>query len=161
MRRAKFAVYRPAPLNSGIIHIWWIDYESFGLKRPEAAMAFLRSIRRNAEAVQRPTMRFVPLKGDEQLDLQALHRVRSRLVGERTAVINQIRGFLLEHGITVRQGPAGLRQALPKISSPCGILWAVRAGRDPRAIRSKIAPPSTIGRKTSKPLRVLPWRARR
>jgi transposase len=66
-----------------------------------------------AEAVQRPTMRFVPLKGDEQLDLQALHRVRSRLVGERTAVINQIRGFLLEHGITVRQGPAGLRQALP------------------------------------------------
>jgi transposase len=68
-----------------------------------------------AEAVQRPTMRFVPLKGNEQLDLQALHRVRSRLVGERTAVINQIRGFLLEHGITVRQGPAGLRQALPKI----------------------------------------------
>jgi transposase len=68
-----------------------------------------------AEAVQRPTMRFVPMKGDDQLDLQALHRVRSRLVGERTAVINQIRGFLLEHGITIRQGPAGLRQALPKI----------------------------------------------
>ena len=68
-----------------------------------------------AEAVQRPTMRFVPIKSDEQLDLQALHRVRSRLVGQRTAVINQIRGFLLEHGITVRQGPAGLRQALPSI----------------------------------------------
>jgi transposase len=68
-----------------------------------------------AEAVQRPTMRFVPLKSDDQLDLQALHRVRSRLVGERTGVINQIRGFLLEHGITVGQGPAGLRQALPKI----------------------------------------------
>lgn len=68
-----------------------------------------------AEAVQRPTMRFVPLKSVEQLDLQALHRVRSRLVGQRTAVINQIRGFLLEHGIAVRQGPAGLRQALPGI----------------------------------------------
>ena len=52
-----------------------------------------------AEAVQRPTTRFVPAKTDEQLDLQALHRVRSRLVGERTAVINQIRGFLLERGI--------------------------------------------------------------
>jgi transposase len=68
-----------------------------------------------AEAVQRPTMRFVPLKSVDQLDLQAMHRVRSRLVGQRTAVINQIRGFLLEHGITVRQGPAGLRQALPAI----------------------------------------------
>ena len=42
-----------------------------------------------AEAVQRPTMRFVPFKSDEQLDLQALHRVRSRLVGQRTAVINR------------------------------------------------------------------------
>ena len=52
-----------------------------------------------AEAVQRPTTRFVPAKTNEQLDLQALHRVRSRLVSERTAVINQIRGFLLERGI--------------------------------------------------------------
>jgi transposase len=68
-----------------------------------------------AEAVLRPTMRFVPLKSREQLDLQALHRVRQRLVGERTAVINQIRGFLLEHGITVRAGPPALRRALPEI----------------------------------------------
>src|SRR5215831_5933707 len=68
-----------------------------------------------AEAVTRPTMRFVPLKTADQLDLQTLHRVRSRLVGQRTAVINQIRGFLLEHGIAIRQGPAGLRQALPSI----------------------------------------------
>src|SRR5260370_16163633 len=60
-------------------------------------------------------MRFVPLKSGEQLDLQALHRVRSRLVGQRTAVMNHIRGFLLEHGVTVRQGPAPLRQALPDI----------------------------------------------
>ena len=60
-------------------------------------------------------MRFVPLKSSDQLDLQALHRVRSRLVGQRTAVINQIRGFLLECGITLRHGPAGLRRALPSI----------------------------------------------
>ena len=65
-----------------------------------------------AEAVQRPTTRFVPAKTDEQLDLQALHRVRSRLVSERTAVINQIRGFLLERSIIVRQGQRFLRQAL-------------------------------------------------
>jgi transposase len=57
-----------------------------------------------AEVVQRPTTRFVPAKTNEQLDLQALHRVRSRLVSERTAVINQIRGFLLERGIIVRKG---------------------------------------------------------
>ena len=52
-----------------------------------------------AEAVQRPSTRCVPIKTDDQLDLQALHRVRSRLIGDRTAVINQLRGFLLEHGI--------------------------------------------------------------
>jgi transposase len=68
-----------------------------------------------AEAVQRPTTRFVPPKSNEQLDLQALHRVRSRLVSQRTAMINQIRGFLLERGIIVRQGLRFLRQLLPDI----------------------------------------------
>jgi transposase len=68
-----------------------------------------------AEVVQRPTTRFVPAKTNEQLDLQALHRVRSRLVGGRTAVINQIRGFLLERGIIIRQGLRFLRQQLPDI----------------------------------------------
>lgn len=68
-----------------------------------------------AEAVQRPSTRCVPVKTDDQLDLQALHRVRSRLVGQRTAVINQIRSFLLERGITVRQGIRFLRQQLPEI----------------------------------------------
>jgi hypothetical protein len=68
-----------------------------------------------AEAVGRATMRFVPLKSPEQLDLQALHRVRSRLIGQRAAVINQIRGILLECGIPVRQGAASLRRVLPDI----------------------------------------------
>jgi len=54
-----------------------------------------------AEAVQRPTMKFVPTKTVEQLDLQAMHRVRERLVSQRTGVINQIRAFLLERGIAV------------------------------------------------------------
>ena len=61
------------------------------------------------EAVGRPTMRFVPIKTREQLELQAVHRVRDRLVGRRTAVSNQIRGLLVEHGITMRQGRGGLR----------------------------------------------------
>jgi transposase len=68
-----------------------------------------------AEAVQRPTMRFVPTKSVDQLDLQALHWVRSRLVGQRTAIVNQIRAFLLERGIAVRQGLRFLRHALPDI----------------------------------------------
>ena len=67
------------------------------------------------EAVQRPTMRFVATKTADQLDLQALHRVRDRLVGQRTGVINQIRAFLLERGIAVRQGPHSLRSELPNI----------------------------------------------
>ena len=70
-----------------------------------------------AEAVQRPTMHFVAIKTPEQMDLLALHRVRSRLVGQRTGVINQIRGFLIERGITVRQGAVPLRKALPDILS--------------------------------------------
>ena len=59
-----------------------------------------------AEAVQRPTMKFVVTKTADQLDLQALHRVRERLVSQRTGIINQIRAFLLERGIAVRQGTA-------------------------------------------------------
>ncbi len=68
-----------------------------------------------AEAVQRPTMRFVRIKTPAQMDLLALHRVRSRLVGQRTGVINQIRGFLIERGIAVAKGPVPLRRALPDI----------------------------------------------
>lgn len=68
-----------------------------------------------AEAVGRPTMRFVPIKSDDQLDLQSLHRVRERWVIRRTAVINQIRGLLLERGITVPKGRRHLDAALPAI----------------------------------------------
>jgi len=68
-----------------------------------------------AEAVQRPRMRFVPIKTREQLELQAMHRVRDRLVGRRTAVSNQIRGLLVEHGITMRKGRGGFRGFVPDL----------------------------------------------
>ena len=68
-----------------------------------------------AEAVQRPTMKFVATKTADQLDLQALHRVRERLVRQRTGIINQIRAFLLERGVAVRQGLRFLRTELPGI----------------------------------------------
>ena len=76
-----------------------------------------------AEAVQRPTMRFVATKTADQLDLQALHRVRERLVSQRTGVINQIRAFLLERGVAVRQGRHFLRAGLPGIlATRCEVL---------------------------------------
>src|SRR5437763_5838696 len=68
-----------------------------------------------AEAVQRPTMKVVATKTADQLDLQALHRVRARLVSQRTGIINQIRAFLLERGVAVRQGLRFLRAELPII----------------------------------------------
>jgi transposase len=67
------------------------------------------------EAVGRPTMRFVPIKTVEQQNVQALHRIRTELVRQRTAKVNQIRGLLGEYGIVARQGVAVLRKALPEI----------------------------------------------
>src|SRR5919202_802470 len=61
-----------------------------------------------AEAATRPTMRFVELKSEDRLDLRTLHRVRGRLVGQRTALINQLRAVLLERGVVVPQGRAKL-----------------------------------------------------
>jgi transposase len=68
-----------------------------------------------AEAVQRPRMRFVPIKTEEQLDLQALHRVRERWVMRRTAVVNQIRSLLQERGLTLPKGRRYVEEALPRI----------------------------------------------
>src|SRR6202140_360430 len=65
-----------------------------------------------AEAALRPNLRFVQEKSQDQLDLQACHRVRARLVSRRTATINQIRAFLIEQGIAVRAGPRALRNSL-------------------------------------------------
>ncbi len=68
-----------------------------------------------AEAALRPNLKTVAEKTQEQLDLQALHRVRSRLVSRRTAAMNQIRAFLIEQGITVRRSVAALRASLDPI----------------------------------------------
>ena len=68
-----------------------------------------------AEAVGRPTMRFVPIKSDDQLGLQSLHRVRERWVMRRTAAVNQIRSLLLERGVTLRKGRKYVDRELPGI----------------------------------------------
>ena len=79
-----------------------------------------------AEAATRPTMRFIELKSEEQLDMQTLHRVRDRLVGERTALINQLRAVLLERGITVAQGRRELERHLAGGDAQVGLSQRMR-----------------------------------
>jgi transposase len=89
------------------------------LMSPEYVRAYVKSQKNDdrdaeaiAEAATRPTMRFVELKNEEQLDMQTLHRARDRLVGERTALINQLRAVLFERGIIVAQGRRKLERQL-------------------------------------------------
>jgi transposase len=74
-------------------------------------------------------MRFVPLKRVEQQDLQALHRVRERLIKARTALVNEIRGLLSEYGIVLPQGMSKFGPNIEKLSygATCGIDWPQRA----------------------------------
>lgn len=89
---------------------------------PRFVKAYLKSNKNDfndaaaiAEAVQRPTMRFVPVRSIEQTDLQAIHRVRDQLVSERTGTVNQIRAFLLEFGIAVSVGRSKIEAQLPRL----------------------------------------------
>ena len=70
-----------------------------------------------AEAATRPTMSFVAIKSEEQLDLQALHRARERLVSDRTRLINQGRGFLMERGIRVGTGRHVFQKELARLTA--------------------------------------------
>src|SRR4029450_13962234 len=85
----------------------------------------LRDAEAIAEAVTRPNMRFVPIKNVAQQDLQALHRVRARLMGARTALVNAIRGLLAEYGL-----------ALPPWANACRHAWAAK----PEAEHAKLTP---------------------
>lgn len=68
------------------------------------------------EAVGRPSMRFVPPKSPEQLEIQAVHRIRQRVVASRTRLVNQVRGLLGEHGVVVARDITRIRRALGKIA---------------------------------------------
>ena len=89
---------------------------------PEFVKPYVKSNKNDAadaeaicEAVQRPSMRFVPAKSIEQQDIQSLHRIRSQAVARRTAQANQIRGLLTEYGIIIPQGISYVRQQIPLI----------------------------------------------
>src|ERR671914_913986 len=107
----------------GSAHYWARCFREHGhdvrLIAPQFVKPYLKSPKNDTrdaeaicEAVTRPTMRFVPIKRVEQQDLQALHRVRARLIKARTALINEIRGLLHEYGIVLPQGITKFRRLI-------------------------------------------------
>lgn len=112
--------------SCGTAHYWARFAKRFGHQSRIVASHYVSPYRKGnkhdaadaeaiCEAAGRPNMRFVPAKDIEQQDVQCLHRVRQRRMKERTALINQARGLLLEFGIPVRLGPGGLRRAIPVV----------------------------------------------
>jgi transposase len=107
----------------GGAHYWARQFHHQGhqvtLMAPQFVKPYVKSNKNDmrdaeaiAEAVTRPTMRFVPLKDVGQQDIQALHRVRERLIGERTALINEVHGLMNEYGIVIPTGGSKFRQAV-------------------------------------------------
>ena len=91
------------------------------------------------EAVSRPHMRFVPSKSIEQQDVQALHRVRSRLIGARTALVNQIRGLLAEYGIVLPTCIGQVRRGLPGVIEGAQAELSVAGGQLFRSLYEHLA----------------------
>jgi transposase len=114
--------------STGGAHFWARMLSSFGhtvrLMAPQLVKPYLKHGAKNdandasaiCEAVSRPTMRFVAQKSVGQQDLQCIHRVRSRLIGCRTQLTNQIRGLLMEYGITIPEHLSQVRKALPQLT---------------------------------------------
>jgi len=107
----------------GGAHYWARRFREHGhavkLMAPQFVKPYVKSNKNDsrdaeaiAEAVTRPTMRFVPIKDVDQQDIQALHRVRERLMGERTALVHEGHGLLHEYGIGIPKGVAKFRQAV-------------------------------------------------
>jgi transposase len=107
----------------GGAHYWARRFREYGhevkLLAPQFVKPFVKSNKNDmrdaeaiAEAVTRPTMRVVPTKDIDQQDLQVLHRVRERLIGERTALINEVHGLMNEYGIVIPKGVSKFHQAV-------------------------------------------------
>ena len=106
-------------------HHWGRLLEAKGYKvkliAPQFVKPYVKSNKNDAndaeaicEAMSRPNMRFVQVKSVEQQDIQATHRIRSELIGQRTAKVNQIRGLVSEYGLVAPQQIQSLRKAIPQ-----------------------------------------------
>jgi transposase len=107
----------------GGAHYWARRFREHGhevkLMAPQFVKPYVKSNKNDmrdaegiGEAVTRPTMRFVPIKEVDQQDIQALHRVRDRLMGERTALVNEVHGLMNEYGIVIPKGVSKFRRAV-------------------------------------------------
>lgn len=119
------------PLTTGIeactgAFYWQREFQKLGhqvrIIAPQYVKPFVKhqkNDRNDAEAIctamRQPNMKFVPPKNEEQQDIQALHRARARLVNHRTALVSQMRGLLLDRGITISVSIARARKAIPQI----------------------------------------------
>ena len=123
-RRQVLAFFANLPATSVASHYWGRELEKLGhtvyLVPARDVKALVRTQKNDyhdalaiAEAVRRPTQRFVKVKSVAEQDSQALHRLRSGLIRERTALSNRLRGLLAEYGIVMRTGLATLRRELP------------------------------------------------
>ena len=132
IRRAQLLLFfsrlEPCLIGMGCAssHYWARKLTALGHTVRLMAPQFVKPYRKNdkndgndaeaiCEAVQRPNMRFVPLKSPQQQAELAVHRIRRRLIGQRTALINQLRGLLAEHGLVLAQGANQVRSKLPAL----------------------------------------------
>jgi len=110
----------------GSAHFWARKLQKIGhtvtLMAPQFVKPYVKTNKNDAadaeaicEAVTRPTMRFVPIKNAEQQGILSIHRARQGFVKARTAQANQIRGLLMEYGITIPQGISNIRKKIPII----------------------------------------------
>ena len=112
--------------SCGGANYWVRKFSSFGhevkLISPQFVKPYVKTNKNDyndveaiCEAAARPTMRFVTPKTMEQQDIQSLHRIRNRFVQERTAIVNQMRGLLMEYGVILPQGINKARSMIPDV----------------------------------------------
>ena len=121
----------------GSSHYWAKELTALGFSVVMISPQFVKPYRKSqkndvndAEAIciaaRQPGMRFVAAKGSEQLLIQALHRSRERFVRDRTALINQTRGLLLEHGLYIERGVSAFKKKVPMILNAGGPEMLIR-----------------------------------
>lgn len=144
LRRAQvvsyFASLRPCLVGMeacATAHFWARELQALGhevrLMPPQYVKAYVKRGKNDAadaaaicEAVTRPSMRFVPVKTEEQQSALLMHRARELLIRQRTQLINAVRGHLAEFGLVVARGPWNVPQLLASMDEDQRVPGATR-----------------------------------